>query len=167
MANQGKNARKRESHGPDSAINQAATAADEEPPFAISTREAPPISEPDHPLRDADVHRAPADVLRDHLECSQSGTVDADLTRNFADDIVVLTSDGSHKGPYRCAASRKSSQTNSQTLVSPTGMSSSRAEWACSSGPRERWRRLCRRCRYLIEGGRIVYQTIHYTARQR
>lgn len=42
--------------------------------------------------------RAAVEVFEDHLRLGQQGTVEEDLVRNYADDVVVLTADGVHRG---------------------------------------------------------------------
>lgn len=43
-------------------------------------------------LRDA------REVLEDHLREATQGSIDDDLQKNYAEDVVVLTSDGVHRG---------------------------------------------------------------------
>jgi hypothetical protein len=42
--------------------------------------------------------RSTEDVLEDHLSCRQSGDIDGDLARNYADEVVILTSRGAFHG---------------------------------------------------------------------
>lgn len=44
------------------------------------------------------VTRTTRQVLEDHLSLRQMGDIEADLARNFADDVVVLTSRGEFRG---------------------------------------------------------------------
>jgi SnoaL-like domain len=37
-------------------------------------------------------------VLDDHFACRERGDLDADLARNYAEDVVVLTPQGCHEG---------------------------------------------------------------------
>ncbi len=42
--------------------------------------------------------RPPAEVLDDHLRESLVGNIEADLTKNYARDVIVLTSRGVYRG---------------------------------------------------------------------
>ena len=46
----------------------------------------------------ADDARSPQEVLKDHLRQGQSGSIEADLDRNYAEDVVVLSRHGVFHG---------------------------------------------------------------------
>ncbi len=43
-------------------------------------------------------HRSPAEVLDYHLRESEEGSIEADLSRNYSEDLVVLTGSGAFLG---------------------------------------------------------------------
>ena len=42
--------------------------------------------------------RSTKDVLNDHLDCRIAGDVEADIERNYAPDVIVLTAKGKKRG---------------------------------------------------------------------
>jgi hypothetical protein len=45
-----------------------------------------------------DSSRSTEEVLEDHLRCRMAGDIDADIERNYAPDVVILTSSGAAEG---------------------------------------------------------------------
>ncbi len=65
--------------------------------------------------------RSAQDVFNDHLRKGKEGSVEDDLGRNYAEDVVVLTSRVCSMAMPVYVSSRNSCETNSQTLHSRTG----------------------------------------------
>jgi hypothetical protein len=42
--------------------------------------------------------RTPSDVLQDHLDKAKQGSVEHDISKNYVEDVVLLTGYGVHKG---------------------------------------------------------------------
>lgn len=111
--------------------------------------------------------RSAAEVFEDHLRESQVGSVEADLARNYATELVVLTGRGvfrGHDGLRQLAQRLREELPNAsfayrtQLLEGELGFLewSARADGVAVDDGADS---------YLIRGGRIVAQTIHYTVR--
>lgn len=112
-------------------------------------------------------HRSTAEILDDHLRESQVGSVDVDLARNYATDLIVLTSRGvfrGHEGLRRLAQHLReelpsaSFEYLTRLVEGELGLLewTARAEGSGVDDGADS---------YLIREGRIVGQTIHYTVR--
>ena len=109
--------------------------------------------------------RTTQEVLDDHLRLATEGDLDADIERNCAADIVVLTGRGIFEGDdgVRELARQLMEEVPSgewrylQRLVAGR---MAFLEWTVESGP---FRVPDGADSYLIENGRIQAQTIHYT----
>lgn len=115
----------------------------------------------------AETKRSPAEVLDDHLRQSQRGSIDDDLARNYAEDLIVLTTRGlyrGHDGLRQLAALLQSelpdAEFNYRTRLIEGEIAflewTARAEKAEVEDGADS---------YLIRDGRIVAQTIHYTVK--
>ncbi len=113
------------------------------------------------------LHRSPAEVLDDHLRKRKEGSVEQDLSRNYADDLVVLTGGGVFRGHdgLRQLAERLRKELPDATFDYRTRLVEGEVgflEWSARSA---------NACvddgadSYVIRGGRIVAQTIHYTVK--
>jgi hypothetical protein len=111
--------------------------------------------------------RSPAEVLDDHLRERKEGSVEQDLSRNYADDLVVLTGDGVFRGHdgLRQLAERLRQELPDAIFEYRTRLVEGEVgflEWSARSASA---------CvvdgadSYVIRGGRIVAQTIHYTVK--
>lgn len=109
--------------------------------------------------------RAAAQVLADHLRESKSGSVEADLRRNFAEDVVLLTGRGVYRGH---AGVRELNRMLMDELPN------ARFEYRTTIVEGEvgflEWTAQANGARvddgadsYVIRHGRIIAQTIHYT----
>jgi hypothetical protein len=109
--------------------------------------------------------RAAREVLEDHLRCRSRHAVEADIARNYAADVVLLTGQGvfrGHDGVRRSAAllhARLPWAAYEYRTVLLEGEVAF-LEWAARSaaavvedGADS----------FVIRGGRIIIQTIHYT----
>ena len=109
--------------------------------------------------------RTTQEVLDDHLRLATEGDLDADIERNCAADIVVLTGRGVFEGEdgVRELARQLMEEVPSgewrylQRLVAGR---MAFLEWTVEAGP---FRVPDGADSYLIENGRIQAQTIHYT----
>jgi hypothetical protein len=109
--------------------------------------------------------RSSREVLEDHLRLAEEGKLEEDLARNYAEDLVLLCTDGVLRGLEAARASAKSLEAQ---------LPHARFEYRTvlvdgESGFLE-WRATSDSCRvedgvdsYLIRDGRIRVQTIHYT----
>lgn len=111
--------------------------------------------------------RSTAEVLDDHLRESQVGSVEADLARNYAADLIVLTGRGvfrGHDGLRQLAQLLREELPNAsfeyrtRLVEGELGFLewTARAEGSVVDDGADS---------YLIREGRIVGQTIHYTVR--
>lgn len=109
--------------------------------------------------------RSTREVFEDHLRLADAGDLDGDLARNVAEDVVVLSGRGvfrGHDGVRELARQLMdevpSGRWTYTTLLAEGPMAF--LEWTVDEGPT--------RIRdgadsYLVEGGKIRVQTIHYT----
>ena len=111
--------------------------------------------------------RSTADVLEDHLECRMRGDLEADLARNYAEDVVVLTATGKRIGHDAVRHfSRILNEHVPPDYEFPIKLVEGRfayIEWRA----REPGRSVEDGAdSFVIEDGRIVCQTIHYTLQE-
>lgn len=107
-------------------------------------------------------------MLDDHLRESKVGTIDADLARNYAKDLVVLTGHGVYRGHDGL---RELQRLLSQELPGATFDYQTRLvegevgflEWSARSASATVEDGADS---YVIRRGRIVAQTIHYTVKR-
>ncbi|MGY1751566.1 nuclear transport factor 2 family protein [Blastococcus sp. SYSU D01042] len=110
--------------------------------------------------------RSPREVLEDHLRlAAQPDGFEADLARNVAEDVVVLTGRGVFRGipGVRELARQLMTEIPSGRWTYVTWLVEGRMgllEWTVDEGP---FRIRDGVDSYLIEDGRICAQTIHYT----
>jgi hypothetical protein len=112
--------------------------------------------------------RSNEEVLRSHLQYRKAGDLEADLRANYADDVVLLSAEGIHRGHggvrYLAGILRSyvpdGSYQYHQVLVDgEIGM----LLW---TGSGEQVRIHDGADSYVMRNGRIVAQTIHYSTRQ-
>lgn len=109
--------------------------------------------------------RSPKDVFDDHLRKSEHGSIDEDLRRNYSEDVVVLTRRGVFCGHD---AMRQLNRLLIEELPNATFDYRTRLvegemaflEWSARA---EGARVEDGADSYLIRGGKIIAQTIHYT----
>jgi len=104
-------------------------------------------------------------VFDDHLRLADEGDLDADLERNVAADVVVLTGRGifhGHDGVRELARQLMEEIPSGEWVYGPRRVAGRMAflEWTVESGP---FRIPDGADSYLIEDGKIQAQTIHYT----
>jgi len=115
------------------------------------------------------MHRSSIAVLDDHLRESQTGSIEADLARNYSEDLVVLTGRGVYRGHQglRQLAQRLREELPEATFEYRTRLIEGEMgflEWTGHSPVAEVEDGADS---YLIREGKIVAQTIHYTVKQR
>lgn len=108
--------------------------------------------------------RATAEVLEDHLRLRRCGDLDADLARNYAEDVVLLCEIGTFLGreAVRRSAQRLGLQLPGAEFTFPSKLVS--GEYAFLV-----WKASSARCvvehgvdSFVIRDGRIVLQTVFY-----
>ncbi|MBN9426503.1 MAG: nuclear transport factor 2 family protein [Burkholderiales bacterium] len=110
-------------------------------------------------------HRSPAEVLDDHLRESQHGSVEDDLVRNYAEELIVLTGGGVFRGHdgLRQLAQRLREELPDATFEYTARVVEGEVgflEWSARGRGAEIKDGADS---YLIRDGRIIAQTIHYT----
>jgi ketosteroid isomerase-like protein len=112
--------------------------------------------------------RSAKEVLDDHLRESQEGSVEADLARNYAEDVVVLSGHGVHRGHdglWQLAEMLREELPDS-TFEYRTYLVEGAVgflEWSGRSGNAYVDDGADS---YVIRDGKIVAQTIHYTVKR-
>ncbi len=109
--------------------------------------------------------RTVREVFEDHLRCRRRHAVEEDIARNYAEDVVLLTAQGALRGHdgVRHAASLLLEQLPGATYDYRTRLVEGEVaflEWAARA---EGARVEDGADSFLIRGGRILVQTIHYT----
>jgi hypothetical protein len=109
--------------------------------------------------------RAPLDVFNDHLDLSQQGRFEEDVSKNFAEDCVVLTNRGSyrgHAGLKTLATMLKHELPNAKFNYINKMVEGRFAflEWTADCGDVAVHDGADS---FVIEDGKVVAQTIHYT----
>jgi hypothetical protein len=112
-------------------------------------------------------NRSTKDVLDDHLRESRSGAVEADLQRNYAEDLVVLTREGvcrGHGGLRRLADRLRKELPDSEFEYHALVVDGEIAflEWSGRGGTAYVDDGVDT---YVVRDGRIVAQSIHYTVK--
>lgn len=112
--------------------------------------------------------RSPAEVFADHLRESRMGSLDDDLARNYAEDLIVLTGRGVYRGHegLRQLVRLLGQELPNATFEYRTRLVegemaflewTARAEGAWVEDGADS---------FLIRNGRILAQTIHYTVKK-
>ncbi|MDP9414358.1 MAG: nuclear transport factor 2 family protein [Pseudomonadota bacterium] len=113
------------------------------------------------------IDRSPADVLDDHLRERKEGSVEQDLSRNYSDDLVVLTGGGVFRGHdgLRQLAERLRQELPDATFEYRTRLIEGEVGFLLWSARSANAYVDDGADSYVIRGGRIVAQTIHYTVK--
>jgi len=109
--------------------------------------------------------RTTQEVIDDHLRLATENDVEADLERNVAEDIVVLSGRGmfhGHAGVHELARQLLDEVPSGEWVYGARRFAGRMAflEWTVESGP---FRIPDGADSYLVENGKIQAQTIHYT----
>jgi hypothetical protein len=112
--------------------------------------------------------RSAKDVLDDHLRESQVDSVEVDLARNYAEDLVVLTRHGVYRGHdgLRQLAERLRQELPDAVFEYRTRLVEGEIGFLEWSGRGDGAQVDDGADSYLIRDGKIVAQTIHYTVRR-
>ena len=113
-------------------------------------------------------NRLAEEVLEDHLRESRSGSLEDDLARNYAEDVVLLTGRGLH---------RRHDGVRELNRILMDALPNARFEYRTQLVHGEmgflEWTAEADGARvedgadsYLIRSGRIIAQTIHYTVKR-
>lgn len=114
------------------------------------------------------MNRSAKEVLDDHLRESKEGSVEADMARNYAEDLVVLTRDGVYRGHdgLRQLAERLRQELPDAVFEYHICLVEGELgflEWSGRGGQAQVDDGADS---YLIQDGKIIAQTIHYTVTQ-
>ena len=114
---------------------------------------------------DALARRTAREVLDDHLALAAALDLEGDLARNVADDIVILSGRGvfhGHEGVRELARQLMDEVPSGEWVYGAIQVAGRMGflEWTVDAGP---FRVPDGADSYLIEGGKIRAQTIHYT----
>lgn len=111
--------------------------------------------------------RTSLEVLEDHLDCRMKGDVEADIARNYAEDVVMLTAASKRIGHD---AVREFSRMLQRHVPADYEIPRKEVEgrfayieWRAREGSR---RVEDGADGFVIENGKIVCQTIHYTVQE-
>jgi hypothetical protein len=112
--------------------------------------------------------RSAKEVLDDHLRESQEGSVEADLGRNYAEDLVVLSGRGVYRGHdgLRQLAEMLREELPKSTFEYRTHLVEGDVGFLEWSGRGENAYVDDGADSYVIRDGKIVAQTIHYTVKR-
>jgi hypothetical protein len=112
--------------------------------------------------------RSAKDVLDDHLRESQGGSIEADLARNYAEDLVVLTRHGVYRGHdgLRQLAEMLRQELSDAVFEYHTHLVEGEIGYLEWSGRSHGAQVDDGADSYLIRDGKIIAQTIHYTVKR-
>jgi ketosteroid isomerase-like protein len=112
--------------------------------------------------------RSAKEVLDDHLRESREGSVEADLARNYAEDVVVLSGRGIHRGHdgLRQLAEMLRKELPDSTFEYRTYLVEEEVGFLEWSGRSENAYVDDGADSYVIRDGKIVAQIIHYTVKR-
>lgn len=109
--------------------------------------------------------RTAKEVLEDHLNLSKNGTIEEDLKRNYAEDVLLLTSHGTFTGHE--GLKRLMENLNKELPVASFAYKNFLVEGEVGflewSGDARDTKVEDGADSYVLRNGRIVAQTIHYT----
>ena len=108
--------------------------------------------------------RSTREVIDDHLRCRMDGDVEADIERNYAEDVVMLTSHGPASGHdavrHFAAILRKHVPHDYQIVAQETDGRFGFIAWRA----REPGKSVEDGAdSFVVENGKIVFQSIHYS----
>lgn len=108
--------------------------------------------------------RSTEDVFEDHLKLRDKGDLETDLLRNYASDVVLLTSNSNMRGhdAIRLSAARLQEQLPRAQFVFVKKQVSQRYALLFWQARSARYSVLDGVDSFAIEDGKIVFQSIHY-----
>lgn len=109
-------------------------------------------------------HRSPDEVFEDHLRLRLEGNLEEDLRRNYSKDVVLLTVNSKAKGhdALRISAARLTEQlpgAEFRVVAKQVDGPYALLIWSARSA---RFDAVEGADSFVIENGRIVFQSIHY-----
>jgi hypothetical protein len=115
------------------------------------------------------IERSTEEVFEDHLSQSLEGSIETDLARNYAQDLVILTGRGIYRGHdgLRQLAELLNEQLQDGSMSYRTKLVDGELaflEWTAESAHA---RVEDGADSYVVRHGRIIAQTIHYTIKPR
>jgi hypothetical protein len=108
-------------------------------------------------------HRSTQEVLDDHLHCRMNQNIEADISRNYSENVAVLTANGDRHGHGGVPISTRTSRPRSEGI---------RDRRQADLRPLRLHRMACPRPgrsvedgvdSFVVQDGKIVFQSIHYT----
>jgi hypothetical protein len=117
----------------------------------------------------AQASRSAEEVLEDHLREAKEGSIEDDIRRNFAEDLVILTGRGVYRGHEGL---RKVNRMLQEEL--PNARFTHRTKLVAGEMAFLEWTAESEQAvvddgadSYCIRDGRIIAQTIHYTLKKK
>jgi hypothetical protein len=115
------------------------------------------------------IERSTEEVFEDHLRQSVEGSIETDLARNYAQDLVILTGRGIYRGHHglRQLAKLLNEQLQGASMSYCAKLVDGEfafLEWTAESAHA---RVEDGADSYVVRDGRIIAQTIHYTVKPR
>lgn len=109
--------------------------------------------------------RKAKEVLEDHLNLSKSGTIEDDLKRNYAEDVLLLTTHGTYKGHegLKKLMDMLNKELPSASFEYKNFLVEDEVGFLEWSGNSKKAKVEDGADSYVVRDGRIVAQTIHYT----
>jgi hypothetical protein len=109
--------------------------------------------------------RSAKEVLDDHLNLSKNGSIEEDLKRNYAEDVILLTTYGTYHGHegLKKLMDILVKELPEQTFDYKNILVEGEVGFLEWSGSSEKAKVEDGADSYLIRDGRIIAQTIHYT----
>lgn len=112
-----------------------------------------------------DLHRTAKEIFEDHLELAAKGVLEEDLARNYHEDCVILINSGEyrgHAGARRLAhqLEREMPEARFEYITKLVSGRFAFLEWTGASRTSTVKEGVDS---FVIENGKIVAQTIHYT----
>lgn len=113
--------------------------------------------------------RSTEEVVGDHLAARDRGDLEADLAANYADDVVLLSADGATRGidAVRTSAERLFDELGPSTFDYRAVVIEGAYGFLAWSAESDTRRIDDGADSYVVRGGRIVMQSVHYTVRTR
>ena len=108
--------------------------------------------------------RTPEDVFEDHLRLRIEGRLEDDLSRNYADDVVLLTSNSEMEGhdAIRTSATRLGEQLPEARFKFLSKRVHGPYAFLVWEGRSSNFNAVSGADSFVIRDGKIVFQSIHY-----
>lgn len=115
------------------------------------------------------MNRTSTEVIQDHLAKRLVGDIEGDISTNFSEDVIILSSYGTfrgHEGVRDSAAKLKKAMGNAIFAYNHTMIEGDFAflEW---SGESQQKKVSDGADSFVVKNGKIILQTIHYSPKQK